>query len=371
MSRGRLRSAALGSLAVLASVLGGVLGGVLGAGCGRQSERAPPVVAPAPASAAAATVATASASTATLLALVELPRQELTATLSGAYFDAASRTLHLVQDRTPRVVALVASADFRSFTLGAPLALQARPGPTWDGEAVARAGDELYVVAIETAARIERFDRGGRYLGTLPVPARFATHALSNKGLESLSVAPSERALFTANEAALDSDGPRASAGAGTLVRIAKLPLGQGVVEERAYRTEPLGAGEGGGMGVSDLAALSDDELLVLERGYQPGYGNTVRVFRVDLRSAPDVSQREALAADTPVLKKTLVVDLMALPREGVSHHSPQPNPLLENYEALALGPTRPDGKRVLLLASDDNASDAQRPRVLVLTLAL
>ena len=317
---------------------------------------------------------------ATLLALVELPREERTATLSGAYYDAPSRTLQLVQDRQAQLVPLIASADFRSFTLGAPLQLQGRPDSTWDGEAVACAGDELYVVAIETAARIERFDRTGKYLGTLALPARFAEHALSNKGLESLSVAPSGRVLFTANEAALETDGPRASATAGTLVRILRTPLG-GVdqqradaspkQEQRAYRTEPIGAGQGGGMGVSDLAALSDDELLVLERGYQPGYGNTVRIFRTDLRSAPDVSARDALGSDAPVLTKTLVVDLAALPSQGVSHHSPQPNPVLENYESLALGPTQPDGKRVVLLASDDNASSEQRPRVLVLALAL
>jgi hypothetical protein len=44
---------------------------------------------------------------------------------------------------------------------------------------------------------------------------------------------------------------------------------------------------------------------------------------------------------------------------------------VLENYESLALGPSLPDGTRVVLLASDDNESAAQRPRVLVLGLAL
>lgn len=306
-----------------------------------------------------------------MLALVELPRQELTGGLSGGYYDTHSRTLHLVQDRHPRLSALIASQDLRSFTLGAPLTLRGRPESTWDGEGVARIGDALYVVTIETAARVERFDLAGNYQGRLVLHPRFAEHALRNKGLESLSAAPSGRVLFTANEAALDTDGPLATARAGTLVRIVKQPLGQGRAEERAYRTEPLGAGSGGGMGVSDLAALSDDELLVLERGYQPGYGNTVRIYRTDLRSAPDVSSRDALGPDAPLLKKTLVVDIGTLPSQGVSHHSPQPNPLLENYEALALGPEQPDGERVLLLVSDDNESGAQRPRVLVLSLPL
>jgi hypothetical protein len=316
-------------------------------------------------------LAASSPSTATVLALVELPRQELTSTLSGAYYDAGSRTLRLVQDRHPRLISLIAAADLRSFSVGAPLALHGRPESTWDGEAVAHAGGELFVVTIESAARIERFDHAGRYLGTLSVPARLAEQAVSNKGLESLTAAPSGRALFTANESALETDGPRASATAGTLVRIVKLPLPHGPAEERAYRTEALGAGQGGGMGVSDLAALSDDTLLVLERGFQPGYGNTVRIFRVDFASAPDVGARTALGADAPQLKKTLVVDLAALPSAGVAHHSPQPNPLLENYESLALGPSQPDGTRIVLLASDDNANDAQRPRVLVLALRL
>lgn len=351
-------------------------------GCGareRAAERSQPRVVLASQPSAVGPSAARAATGGTLLALFELPREQRTATLSGAYYDAPSRTLHLVQDRRPELVPLIASADFRSFTLGTPLLLQGRPDSTWDGEGVARGGDELYVVAIETAARIERFDRAGKYLGTLALPARFAEHAASNKGLESLSVAPSGRVLFTANEAALETDGPRASASAGTLVRIVRKRLGpdaqrqdaQHPDEQRAYRTEPVGAGQGGGMGVSDLAALSDDELLVLERGYQPGYGNTVRIFRTDLRSAPDVSQRDALGADGPVLTKTLVVDLATLPTEGVSHHGPQPNPLLENYESLALGPTRPDGTRVVLLVSDDNASADQRPRVLVLALSL
>jgi hypothetical protein len=240
-----------------------------------------------------------------------------------------------------------------------------------DGEGIARAAEVLYVVAIETAARVERFDPAGRYLGTLPLPARFAEHARSNKGLESLGASPSGRHLFTANEAALEIDGPPASETRGTLVRIVSLRLGAGVAREHAYRTEPLGAGQGGSMGVSDLAALSDDELLVLERGYQRGYGNTVRVFRVDLRTAPDVSKLDALGENTAVLKKTLVVDLATLPSQRASHPGPQPNPVLENYESLALGPSLPDGTRVVLLASDDNESAAQRPRVLVLGLAL
>ncbi|APR79592.1 Hypothetical protein A7982_04939 [Minicystis rosea] len=306
-----------------------------------------------------------------LLAVVDLPRMETTQGLSGTWFDAATHTLFAIQDLAPRLVPFTVSDDLHTFTPGDPIDLTGRPDTAWDGEAVVRLGDELVAVTVETAPLVERFDATGHYLGAIEIPALFSQQTSNNKGLESLARSPSGNSLFTVNEAALTIDGPQPSKKVGTTVRILRRALDSVQDEQRAYRTEPLGEGTGGDVGVSDLLALSDTELLVLERGFQSDYGNTVRIFRVDFAApgAVDVSAVASLDATTPVLEKTLVVDIGALPASGATHPGIEPNPLLDNFEALALGPTLADGRRAIFVTSDDNASATQVPRILVLAV--
>lgn len=307
-----------------------------------------------------------------LYAVVDLPRTEDTQALSATAFEPATRTLYALQDFQPRVVPLVASEDYKTFTSGSPIALTGRTEAAWDGEGLALAADGFVAVTVETSATVERFDASGARTGDVPVPARFADQAPGNKGLESLALSPSGRFLFTANESALAGDGPAASRTAGTTVRVLRRDLGSGAEAQYAYRTEPLGAGETrGDMGVSEIAALSDDALLVLERGYQPDYGNTVRIFRVDLSGGTPVAPTAPLDDTTSILDKTLLIDLATLPSDGVAHPGPQPNPLLDNYEALTVGPTLPDGRRLLFVTSDDNRNAGQIPRILVLAARL
>jgi hypothetical protein len=302
-----------------------------------------------------------------LVALVELPRSETSEGLSGTVYDPDTRTLLAVQDKAPRVVPLRASDDFRSWMVGQPIELHGRPESEWDGEAIARAGDELFVVAAESHARIERFTLDGAYRGLISVPEPL-TRARANKGLEGLTAAPSGKYLFFANEAALELDGSLATRKAGSIVRIVRRELHSNRYEERMYRSEPLApaGSDEGEMGVSELAALSDQELLVLERGYQPGYGNTARIFRTDFTAPPP-----RIGVERPLLRKTLLADLGMLSAPGVSHPSPQPNPVLENYEALSIGPRLPDDRVLLFVTSDDNARAAQRSRILVLAVRL
>ena len=301
-----------------------------------------------------------------LLAAFDLPRTAETQALSGAWFDVTTKTLFAVPDRVAQLVPLTASDDLRAWTVGTPIALTGRVETTWDGEGVTRVGDTFFVVTNETTPTLERFDGSGKRLGAVEIAPRFAKQASGNKGIESLTASPSGKYLFFANEAALTTDGATATKAAGTLVRIARRDLAAGTVEERAYRTEPLGRGTGGDMGVSELLALSDDRLLVLERGYQSGFGNTVRLFEIGY-AGEDVAGRDALDDRTPVLTKRLLVDVGTLPSAGISHPSTQPNPILDNYEALALGPKLPDGRQVVFVVSDDNAQKSQVARVLTL----
>jgi hypothetical protein len=297
-------------------------------------------------------------------ALCELGRSELSQGLSGTWFDPRTLTLYALQDTEPRIVPFIADGSFKRWSTGEPIALQGRPSATWDGEALSHVHGEFLVVADEGAGQIERYDHGGHYLGTLALPERFARPVRENKGIEGLTVSPDERFVFAANEAALEDEGPLATHALGTTVRILRRDLTSGRDEQRAYRTEPLGAGGDGEMGVSDIAALDDDVLFVLERGYQAGYGNTVRIFRVDFRQLEPTG---ALDARTPRLRKDLIVDLALLSAPGAGHDSPQPNPILENYEALSLAPVATEDVQLVVLTSDDNVSSHQRARILVL----
>lgn len=306
----------------------------------------------------------------TVHAVVDLPRNAATQSLSGTAFDPATRTLYAIPDNRAAIVPLVGSEDFTAFAVGTPLALTGRPVATWDGEGIVRSGDGFIAVTVETAPTIERFDKAGARTGALTFPAHYASQASGNKGLESLAISPSGAFLFTANENALTTDGAKPTKARGTTVRILKRDLATNADIELAYRTEPLGPGGAvGDMGVSELAAVDDDVLLVLERGYQADYGNTVRIFRVDLRTGTRVDALASLTDTTPVLDKTLLVDLVTLSPGDATHPGLEPNPLLDNYEALALGPTLPDGRRLLFVTSDDNASASQVARVLVLAV--
>jgi hypothetical protein len=293
-----------------------------------------------------------------VLGVIDLPRTANTQSLSATYYDAPTRTLHALQDKVATVVPIAIAEDYASASVGQPLALTGRPVDAWDGEGIARIGDEIYAVTQETVPIVERFAPSGAFIARVDVPAYFSEQASGNKGLESLSASPDGAFLFTANEAALTSDGAKATKSAGTTVRIFRRELAGGAEIEKRYTTEPLGeGGTTGDMGVSEIAALSEHELLVLERGFQPDFGSTVRIYRVDLDE------------DADVLTKTLVVDVATLPSDGISHPGTQPNPILDNYEALAIGPTLDDGRVTLFVTSDDNGSAEQVARILVLAI--
>lgn len=241
----------------------------------------------------------------------------------------------------------------------------------FDGEGIAltRKGDLL--VSSETEPSIRRFSLEGDLLGELPVPAKFRVapegEATPNQTFESLSLSNNERSLFTATEGPLASDGQTAEGG--NRLRLLRYedrgPGGFEPAEEFFYLTEP-------DQGVVETVALSETELLVLERGFVPGEGNTLRIFRVSVKGEENVSDETSLAAPgVEPVEKELVVDLSDCPPSGATTPGTQENPLLDNYESLELGPRLPGGRRALLLQSDDNFNGAQVTRVVALAAKL
>ena len=238
-----------------------------------------------------------------------------------------------------------------------------------EGIVLTRQGELL--IASENEPLIRRFSLEGTLLGELQVPERFRLAPLGegqdNLTFESLSISPNGRSLFTATEGALLPDGTTADGGSRT--RILRYedrgPGGFEPAEQFPYLTDP-------GLFIAEVVALSEHELLVLERGFVLGMGNTIRVYSVSLAGATDVSDVASLAtAGIAPVEKELVFDLASCPPSGATNSAPQPNPLLDNFEGLALGPHLPGGRRALLLQSDNNFRGTQITRLIVVGVRL
>jgi hypothetical protein len=223
------------------------------------------------------------------------------------------------------------------------------------------------IVSSETEPPIRWFSLDGALLEGSPVPQTFRVapegQATSNQTFESLSLSPNNRSGFTAVEGPLAPDGKTAEGE--NRIRILRYedrgPGGFESAERFFYLTEPA-------QNVVEIVAISESELLVLERGFVEEQENTVRIFRVSLRGAKDVADAPSLAAPglEPV-EKELLVDLAACPESGAESPGDQTNALLDNYESLALGPRLPAGGMTLLLQSDDNFNAGQVTRVVAL----
>lgn len=247
-------------------------------------------------------------------------------------------------------------------------------GADFDGEGlVAERGGATVLATSEREPSIRRFNLAdGKEIASLPVPAQFqvapAGEATANATLESLAVSPDGRSLFAGMEGPLASDGTDADGR--TRNRILRYVGQPGrdyhVVGQYAYKPDP-------GLALVELAVVGRDQLVSMERTFVPGVGNTIRVFTVSTRSAPDVSSRASLAdaPDTAFLQKKLLFDLADCPPSGAVAKQPQPNPLLDNVEGLALGSRLPGGRRQLYLLSDDNNGATQITRLYSLAVQL
>ncbi|MBZ9639663.1 esterase-like activity of phytase family protein [Streptomyces sp. PSKA30] len=214
-----------------------------------------------------------------------------------------------------------------------------------------------YLVSSETEPSVRRYSRDGRILDRLPVPDALrvapAGRAVGNGTFEGLTMLPGGRTLIASMEYALSGD----SAG---VVRLQTWKRHHGsfaLGAQYAYRADT-------GLGVPEVTATPDGRLLVLERGFTAGVGNTVRLYLADPRRATDTSGIENLTGQDGVrlIKKTLLADIADCPDLGATAKQPQPNPLLDNIEAMTITGHR-NGRLNVLLASDDNQNAVQTTR--------
>jgi hypothetical protein len=195
----------------------------------------------------------------------------------------------------------------------------------------------------------------------VPVHLRFAqrpgTGPRENNTFEGLALTPDGRTAWVAMEAALQQDGPVPGVNRpGGPCRITAFDLASGrAVRQVAYLPDavpqpPLVPGGFTDNGISEVLMLDEHRMLVLERAFSLGVGNSLRLYEVDTRAASDTLAHATLVAGTyRALEKRLVADFAHL---GLSR--------LDNTEGICWGPRLPNGRRTLVCVSDDNFSSRQ-----------
>ena len=206
--------------------------------------------------------------------------------------------------------------------------------------------------------------RDGHWLRDWPLPPGHGLSRSPDQGprnnltLEGMALSEDGRTLWLSMEAPLRQDGPMpAPDQAGGPVRITAYDLAtQQPVRQLAYVPDALPANlwlrRGAVNGVSEILADGPEHLLVLERSFAPPLNFGARIYRIStaVQAGSDTLDLARLAPGNhrPV-PKTLVLDLADAGLASV-----------DNLEGMSWGPPLADGRRVLLLVSDNNFNPAE-----------
>jgi len=219
---------------------------------------------------------------------------------------------------------------------------------------------------------INEYDRStGKFKQSIPVPQRFLPNAETpqgvqeNLGFEALTLNPNSLAaddpfrLFTAPESALKQDVTDEPSRIRFLHYVIN-PFGDPIlVAEHLYLLDESPEGSISN-GLTELIALpKEGYFLSLERTFGIT-GAGAKIFQLVIGNATDTSRIANLKGDiskVQPIRKKLLLDLSTL---GIE---------LDNLEAMAIGPSLPDGSKSLVLVSDDNFSDKQVTQFLLFRL--
>ncbi|SES04366.1 esterase-like activity of phytase family protein [Lentzea albida] len=214
----------------------------------------------------------------------------------------------------------------------------------YDGEGIAarRSG---YWIAVEGDGKqnpnlLVEVSANGAVTREVPLPEAVAKTATSN-GFEGVTVTGSGRSeqVWLAVQREWKAD----RAGQATLARFTP------ATGEWAFAAYPLDAPQAGAwIGLSEITALDDRTLLVLERDNQRGdAARTKKVYRVDISGLQPVPA----GAEKPVVSKTLAQDLVpALKADGAATHDKP-----EGLAVVGSGPFR----RLVGVVDNDGLDDA------------
>lgn len=253
----------------------------------------------------------------------------------------------------------------------------------FDHEAIVKVSDSTLVIASEGYCRLKEYP-------FLPISADTAkvgyqqnlwesrwpsSDFYPNYNFESLAFDPVHQYLWTIPESTLRKDGQSATPQNGLANRLRLMRLDWGKMKEDsnkeeyseqvsskkdsrymttyAYQMDQPSTHKKADiyvMGVSELCALPDGQLLVLEReAFIPkikiGAFCKCKLYLINPLNSEEFSMKEKFSSDTPFLKKRLLTEW----KTGLSLSKRS----FANYEGMCLGPMLEDGSQVVILLSD------------------
>ena len=232
---------------------------------------------------------------------------------------------------------------------------------------------------------VRRMHPDGRPAGEFPVPGYYNPAGsasglaagdmgiYNNLAFESIAITPDAKTVWTMSENGLAQDSLPTAIGRGSRARLLSFDLDSGkagaeyVYEVGPVPFPPAHPGDFATNGVPDMLALSAHEFIVIERAFAVGAvtpgvaahtrqptSNTIKLYRIDTRGATDVAGWASIKGREVVpVKRTMLLDLSSLRNDDGSVLA------LDNIEGITFGPMV-NGKRTLILVSDNNFNPAQ-----------
>jgi len=272
---------------------------------------------------------------------------------------------------------LLKDATGRSFT-GSSAALRptAEFGHRLDPEGMRFSDTGTMFVSDEYGPELIEFSSDGTELRRLALPSHLrvrTSHAdkvvetrsnqtgrASNRGMECLALSSDGQFLAGLMQGPLIQDGKREDGGkiVGKNCRLLQIELSTGNTREYVYQMEDAANGN------SEILAYGPNQYLVLERDSKSGEkARYRRLVQIDLTNATDISGTESLPADqlpntiTPAARQDFCNFLD--PRWNLAGSG-----MPEKIEGLTFGPNLRDGRRTLLV-STDNDFESKNPSLI------
>ncbi|MEK2646703.1 esterase-like activity of phytase family protein [Bdellovibrio sp. BCCA] len=228
--------------------------------------------------------------------------------------------------------------------------------------------------------RIFRVNADGKWKSDFPIPDKFLPETTgqqkkgiqNNAAFEGLTSFADGKFVFTSTESSLAQDYISGEEINGDWIRILKYEdkgqQGYKPVAEYAYRVDAFKDNQKGKevfRGVSEILALSEAKMLVLERGVRIFSKNlwaqTVAIYLADLSKGTDITGLTKLSDG-----KFTGVDKIKLIDFETDLTKERGDKTIQNFEALTWGPKLADGRRTLLVMVDNNFSKKELTEMIV-----